>query len=100
MVLIFVYLLAKPILLPTSETPLTRRGMVIEGKDFYFEPRAGHPLECALYVSVQEDVQEPGEFQVMALRLIKMGAASSRFGGVISEYIGFLKYCVKYIMMR
>lgn len=30
--------------------------------DFYFEPRAGHPLECALYVTDQDGVQDVGEF--------------------------------------
>ncbi|WP_367567193.1 N-acetylmuramoyl-L-alanine amidase [Lacrimispora sp.] len=35
---------------------------VIDGKDFYFEPRAGHPLECALYMTDAIGVQGPGEF--------------------------------------
>lgn len=34
----------------------------IEGKWYYFEPTAGHPLECALYVTDAMGVQEPGEF--------------------------------------
>ena len=35
----------------------------IDGKWYYFEPRAGHDLECALYVSDQEGVQRIGEFR-------------------------------------
>jgi N-acetylmuramoyl-L-alanine amidase len=35
---------------------------VIDGKDYYFEPRAGHPLECALYLSDQSGVQFIGKF--------------------------------------
>lgn len=35
----------------------------IGGKWYYFEPRAGHPLECAMYLSDPVDGdQEPGEF--------------------------------------
>ena len=34
----------------------------IEGKWYYFEPRAGHDLECALYVSDQEGAQYIGQF--------------------------------------
>ena len=34
----------------------------IDGKWFYFEPRAGHLLECALYVTDRDGVQEIGEF--------------------------------------
>lgn len=33
----------------------------IGGKDYYFEPRAGHPLECAMYVA-PEGEQYIGEF--------------------------------------
>ena len=36
----------------------------IDGQWFYFEPRAGHNLECALYVSDQEGAQMIGEFQI------------------------------------
>lgn len=35
----------------------------IEGKWYYFEPRAGHPLECALYVSDADGGQRVGEFR-------------------------------------
>ena len=35
----------------------------IDGKWYYFEPRAGHDLECALYVSDQEGAQHIGEFR-------------------------------------
>lgn len=35
---------------------------VIDGQDYYFEPRAGHNLECALYVSDQDGAQFIGEF--------------------------------------
>lgn len=34
----------------------------IGGKWYYFEPRAGHPLECALYTTNQDGVQAVGEF--------------------------------------
>lgn len=34
---------------------------MIGGKDYYFEPRAGHPLECAMYVA-PEGEQHIGEF--------------------------------------
>ena len=34
----------------------------IDGKWYYFEPAAGHPLECALYVTDASGVQGPGEF--------------------------------------
>ncbi len=34
----------------------------IEGKWYYFEPRAGHDLECALYVSNQDGAQRIGLF--------------------------------------
>mgnify|MGYP001029942349 CR=1 FL=1 len=34
----------------------------IDGKWYYFEPRKGHPLECALYTTDQEGVQTPGTF--------------------------------------
>ena len=34
----------------------------IDGRWYYFEPVAGHPLECALYVSDQNGVQIVGEF--------------------------------------
>lgn len=34
----------------------------IGGKWYYFEPVAGHPLECALYVTDATGVQAPGEF--------------------------------------
>ena len=33
-----------------------------ELRDFYFEPRAGHPLECALYKSDDDGAQGPGAF--------------------------------------
>lgn len=35
---------------------------LIDGKWYYFEPRAGHPLECAMYVADGDGVQAPGEF--------------------------------------
>ncbi|MDR2025190.1 MAG: CHAP domain-containing protein, partial [Hungatella sp.] len=35
---------------------------VIDGKDYYFEPRAGHPLECAMYVTDNTGAQYIGEF--------------------------------------
>lgn len=35
----------------------------IAGSWYYFEPRAGHDLECALYVSDQEGAQHIGEFR-------------------------------------
>ena len=35
----------------------------IEGKWYYFEPRSGNDLECALYVSDQEWTQAIGEFR-------------------------------------
>ena len=35
----------------------------IDGKCYYFEPRAGHDLECALYVSDQAGAQRIGEFR-------------------------------------
>lgn len=38
------------------------RWQEIDGKWYYFEPRTGHALECALYVSNQEGVQSIGEF--------------------------------------
>lgn len=34
----------------------------IEGEWYYFEPRTGHPLECALYVSNRNGIQAVGEF--------------------------------------
>ena len=34
----------------------------INGKIYCFEPRAGHELECALYVSGRDGAQAPGEF--------------------------------------
>lgn len=34
----------------------------IDGKWFYFEPRAGHSLECGLYVTDADGVQDIGEF--------------------------------------
>ena len=34
----------------------------IDGKWYYFEPTAGHPLECALYVTDADGAQRPGEF--------------------------------------
>lgn len=34
----------------------------IDGAWYYFEPRADHPLECALYVTDQNGIQAPGEF--------------------------------------
>ena len=33
----------------------------IDGKWYYFEPTAGHPLECALYVTDADGAQEAGE---------------------------------------
>jgi hypothetical protein len=35
----------------------------LDGKWYYFEPRAGHPLECALYITDGEGAQEVGVFQ-------------------------------------
>lgn len=35
---------------------------LIDGKWYYFEPRVGHPLECAMYVTDGDGVQAPGEF--------------------------------------
>ena len=35
----------------------------IGDKWYYFEPRAGHPLECALYVTDANGVQDVGEFK-------------------------------------
>ena len=35
----------------------------IESKWYYFEPRVGHVLECALYVSDQEGALRIGEFR-------------------------------------
>lgn len=35
---------------------------LIDGKWYYFEPRAVHPLECAMYVTDGDGVQAPGEF--------------------------------------
>ena len=35
---------------------------LIDGKWYYFEPRAGHPLECALYVTDANGAQGPGAF--------------------------------------
>jgi hypothetical protein len=35
---------------------------IIDGKYYYFEPRKGHELECALYVSDKDGVQRIGEF--------------------------------------
>ena len=34
----------------------------IDDKWYYFEPIAGHPLECALYVTDADGAQRPGEF--------------------------------------
>ena len=34
----------------------------IDGKRYHFEPTAGHPLECALYVTDENGAQEPGKF--------------------------------------
>ena len=34
----------------------------IDGKWYYFEPRAGHDLECALYVTDQDGVQDIGKY--------------------------------------
>lgn len=34
----------------------------IDGKWYYFEPRKGHPLECGLYVTDANGVQDVGEF--------------------------------------
>ena len=34
----------------------------IDGKWYYFEPRAGHPLECALYMTDADGAQAPGKF--------------------------------------
>jgi glucan-binding YG repeat protein len=34
----------------------------INGKWYYFEPRQGHPYECALYVSDKDGVQDIGDF--------------------------------------
>lgn len=34
----------------------------LDGKWYYFEPRVGHPLECGLYVTDKDGVQEIGEF--------------------------------------
>jgi len=34
----------------------------IDGKWYYFEPRAGHPLECALYVTDSSGAQDVGVF--------------------------------------
>ncbi len=34
----------------------------LAGNWYYFEPRAGHPLECVLYVTDDDGVQVPGEF--------------------------------------
>ena len=34
----------------------------IDGEWYYFEPRSGHELECALYVSNQNGMQHIGEF--------------------------------------
>ncbi|WP_312440939.1 hypothetical protein [Lacrimispora sp.] len=35
---------------------------MIDGQDYYFEPRAGHELECALYVSDRQGAQGLREF--------------------------------------
>lgn len=35
---------------------------VIEGKWYYFEPRVGHPLECATYVTDSAGAQSIGEY--------------------------------------
>lgn len=34
----------------------------IDGNWYYFEPRSGHPLECALYVTDANGIQAPGTF--------------------------------------
>ncbi len=34
----------------------------IDGEWYYFEPRAGHDLECALYKTNSNGGQWPGEF--------------------------------------
>ena len=34
----------------------------LAGKWYYFEPRAGHALECALYLTDANGVQKPGIF--------------------------------------
>lgn len=34
----------------------------IDGRWYYFEPRAGHPLECALYVTDGDGAQDIGRF--------------------------------------
>ncbi|MCI9503106.1 MAG: hypothetical protein HFG76_14180 [Hungatella sp.] len=34
----------------------------VGGNWYYFELRAGHPLECGLYVTDSQGVQEVGEF--------------------------------------
>ena len=34
----------------------------IGGKWYYFEPRPGHPLECGLYVTDANGVQDVGNF--------------------------------------
>ena len=34
----------------------------IDGKWYYFEPRKGHPLECALYTTDSQGVQAVGDF--------------------------------------
>lgn len=34
----------------------------IDGKWYYFEPREGHPFECALYVTDKKGIQDVGEF--------------------------------------
>ena len=34
----------------------------IDGKWYYFEPRTGHPLECALYVTDRDGAQDIGKF--------------------------------------
>ena len=35
---------------------------LIDGKWYYFEARAGHALECALYISDANGAQEIGQF--------------------------------------
>lgn len=35
---------------------------VIDGEWYYFEPRAGHDVECALYVTDENGAQRPGEY--------------------------------------
>lgn len=35
---------------------------VIDGKKYFFEAIAGHPLECALYVTDSDGAQEIGKF--------------------------------------